>query len=56
MEFKFNEIIRNPIGYSNLYVKRTTSRYGEVGTFTNNVGFLKVSRSAITGQWVSRNV
>ena len=50
------KIIRNPIGFSNLYVKRITSRYGDVGTFTNNVGFLKVSRNAVTGQWVSRNV
>ena len=49
-------IIRNPIGFGNLYVKRTTDRYGEKGSFTNNVGFLKVSRNAITGQWVSRNV
>ena len=49
-------IIRNPIGFKNLYVKRTTNRYGVIGTFTNNVGFLRVSRDALTGQWVTRNV
>ena len=49
-------IIRNPIGFANLYVKRTTKRYGEIGSFTNNVGYLKVSRNAINGQWVTRNV
>lgn len=50
------KIIRNPIGFNNLYVKRKTSRYGAIGEFVNNVGYLKVSRDSVTGRWVSRNV
>lgn len=49
-------IIRNPIGFGNLYVKRITDRYGEKGSFTNNVGYLKVSRDGSNGRWVTRNV
>ncbi len=51
-----SKVIRNPIGWSNLYVKRTTARYGAIGSFTNNVGYLKVSRDGSSGRWVTRNV
>lgn len=49
-------IIRNPIGNHNIGFKRTTNRYGEVGTWSQNIGMFFVSRCAITGQWVKRNV
>ena len=47
-------IIRNPIGVENLQFRRTTSRYKRKGTFSNNKGYLSVSRASDTGKFVSR--
>jgi hypothetical protein len=51
-----SKVIRNPIGYNNLGFKRTTARYGEIGSWSQNVGMFFVSRCAVSGKWVSRNV
>lgn len=47
-------IIRNPVGVENLQFRRTTSRYKRKGTFSNNKGYLMVSRDEATGQFVKR--
>lgn len=47
-------IIRNPVGLTNLQFRRTTSRYKRKGTFSNNKGYLMVSRDEATGQFVKR--
>ena len=47
-------IIRNPVGLNNLQFRRTTSRYKRKGTFSNNKGYLMVSRDEATGQFVKR--
>ena len=47
-------IVRNPIGVENLQFRRTTSRYKRKGTFSNNKGYLSVSRDAGNGQFVAR--
>jgi len=47
-------IVRNPVGVENLQFRRTTSRYKRKGTFSNNKGYLSVSRDASTGQFVAR--
>ena len=39
-------IIRNPIGLENLQFRRTTSRYKRKGTFSNNKGYMMVSRAS----------
>jgi hypothetical protein len=47
-------IVRNPVGVENLQFRRTTSRYKRKGTFSNNKGYLSVSRDANSGQFVAR--
>ena len=47
-------IIRNPVGLNNLQFRRTTSRYKRKGTFSNNKGYLMVSRDEATGQFGKR--
>ena len=34
--------------------QRRTNRYGKVGTWSNNQGFLSVNRANDTGQWASK--
>ena len=47
-------IIRNPVGVENLQFRRTTGRYKQKGTFSNNKGYLSVSRDKASGQFVKR--
>ena len=35
--------------------RRTTSRYARKGTFSTNKGYLKVTRDAATGKFMSAN-
>lgn len=44
----------NPIGRNNLQFRRRTNRYGKVGTFSNNQGYLSVSRDVMTGKFLPR--
>ena len=54
--FKFvkRTAIVNPIGRKNLQFRRTTNRWGKLGTFSNNQGYLSVSRDADTGKFLPR--
>lgn len=54
--FKFvkKTAIVNPIGRKNLQFRRTTNRWGKLGTFSNNQGYLSVSRDADTGKFLPR--
>lgn len=54
--FKFvkKTTIVNPIGRKNLQFRRTTNRWGKLGTFSNNQGYLSVSRDADTGKFLPR--
>ena len=49
-----NKRIENPIGSENLLFRRTTNRYAQKGTISANHGYLKVSRDAKTGKFISR--
>lgn len=42
-----------PVGSKNLQFRRTTGRYAQKGSFSSNVGFLRVMRDATTGRFVS---
>lgn len=46
--------VANPIGDHNLMFLRTTDRYGQRGTVTHNLGYLRVYRDIKTGRFVSR--
>lgn len=54
--FKFvkKTAIVNPIGRKNLQFRRTTNRWGKLGTFSNNQGYLSVSRDASSGKFLPR--
>ena len=39
-----------------LYRQRTSNRYGKIGTFSNNQGYLAVSRDFYTGRFTSKNI
>ena len=47
-------IIRNPVGLDNIQFRRTTGRYKQKGTFSNNKGYLMVSRDEASGKFVKR--
>ena len=47
-------IIRNPVGLDNIQFRRTTGRYKQKGTFSNNEGYLMVSRDEASGKFVKR--
>ena len=47
-------IIRNPVGLDNIQFRRTTGRYKQKGTLSNNKGYLMVSRDEASGKFVKR--
>lgn len=47
-------IILNPVGLDNIQFRRTTGRYKQKGTFSNNKGYLMVSRDEASGKFVKR--
>ena len=47
-------ILTNPIGDENILFRRTTHRYGQKGSFSDNLGYWKVSRDATTGRFTKR--
>ncbi len=49
-----SNIVRNPIGDENILFRRTTHRYGQKGSFSDNLGYWKVSRDSTTGRFTKR--
>ena len=49
----YPEDIKWPIGSKDLRFIRTTNRYDDKGTISNNRGYLKVMRDMSTGQFRS---
>ena len=50
---KFKDDKRFPIGSQNLRFIRTTNRWGEKGTLSNNRGYLRVARNFADGKFCS---
>ena len=44
----------NHIGYYNLQFRRVTDRWGKIGTFSSNYGYLRVDRCPTTGRFISQ--
>lgn len=40
------------IGSTNMLFRRSSNRYGRKGTFSNNNGYKRVMRNALTGRFV----
>jgi len=54
--FIATNVIRNPIGDERILFRRTTGRYGQKGSFSDNLGYFKVSRDKNTGRFVKRSL
>lgn len=54
--FIATNITRNPIGDERILFRRTTSRYGQKGSFSDNLGYFKVSRNKTNGRFVKRSM
>jgi len=54
--FNAKNVVRNPIGDSRILFRRKTMRYGQAGSFSNNLGYFRVSRDKRTGRFVKRSL